>query len=444
MDDIKLRKAYEEAIYSYRPPWVQKWGISYVFIFLLIVVIGSAFIKYPDTVGANIEVTTLNPPVNLIANVNGKIDKVLVLNNAFVKKGNTLLLIESSAKWNDILYLEKELDKVSKFIEDGINTKNFDALAYSDKLSLGSLQTSYADFVGSYHEISDYYSFGYNLKEIEAKEQQLNDLLKVNHILSIRKELISSQLKVGLDQLSMDSMDYTIAGASKYSFNEHKQTILNTKNTVNEANKEEASSLANISQLKYEIQNFKIKNEIEGKNLLLKFKQKYQLLLSNLDAWKKTYVIVSPVNGKVNFATFWAENQYIKAGEVVVSVIPNEKANVKVRLLFPVQKSGKVKLGQRVNIKLENFPYNEYGILVGSISSISDVPNNLIPGKDGGNTMMYSADLKLNNGLVTSYKDTLPVVQQLYGTGEILTDDISLLMRYFSPLKAIFYERVKK
>jgi multidrug resistance efflux pump len=443
MFDIKLKKAYEDAIYNYRPPWVQKWGITYVFIFMLIIIVGSNFISYPDVVSAKAEISTINPPVHLMANVNGKINRVLVDNNTTVKKGIALLLLESSANWEDILYLKNTLAELSKFAETGSINRPIDLQKFSGKLSLGSLQSYYADFVGSYHELAEYYSFGYNLKEIEAKEQQLEDMMKVNKLLVERKQIINNQLKVGLDQMAMDSLDYSVAGVSKYSFNERKQTILNTKGTVNDAYKEEASNLSSISQLKYEIQSFKIKNEIEEKRLLMTLKQKLQILQSNLDTWEKSYVIESPVNGKVNFASIWAENQNVKAGEIVVSVIPNEKARAKVRVQFPIQKSGKVKNGQKVNIKLDNFPFNEYGMLRGKIDNKSDVPNNIVSNGEGGTIMMYSADVKLDNGLVTSYKVSLPLVQEMYGSAEILTDNTSLLMRFLSPLKAVFDERVK-
>jgi len=89
-------------------------------------------------------------------------------------------------------------------------------------------------------------------------------------------------------------------------------------------------------------------------------------------------------------------------------------------------------LGQRVNIKLNNYPFTEYGMLQGVIRSISEVP-------DGDN---YSLDVELSNGLVTNYGIELKFAQQIEGVAEIITEDQRLFQRVFNPLKALLKEHV--
>ncbi len=81
----------------------------------------------------------------------------------------------------------------------------------------------------------------------------------------------------------------------------------------------------------------------------------------------------------------------------MVSVVPEDDMMVKTRIKFPVLNSGKVKVGQRVNIKLENFPHQEFGMLVGKMGNISTVPNGAY----------YSADVILPKGLMTSLVEPL-------------------------------------
>ena len=59
------------------------------------------------------------------------------------------------------------------------------------------------------------------------------------------------------------------------------------------------------------------------------------------------------------------------------------------------------------------------------------------------NEMYFSADVFLSKGLITTYGDTLTNTQQLLGDAEILTDESSLLLRFFSPLKALIDEKIK-
>ena len=153
-----------------------------------------------------------------------------------------------------------------------------------------------------------------------------------------------------------------------------------------------------------------------------------------IDIWQQNYIISSPESGNVAFTNYWSENQVVNAGEIIVSIVPAETMQTIVRIQLPMQSSGKVKAGQRVNVKLENYPYSQFGFLQGKIESISAVPN-----KDD----LYTASVTLNKGLVTSYNKKLEMGQYLKGTAEVLTDDYSLLLRLFDPLKAFMDEGIR-
>jgi HlyD family secretion protein len=100
-------------------------------------------------------------------------------------------------------------------------------------------------------------------------------------------------------------------------------------------------------------------------------------------------------------------------------------------MLLPAIGAGKVKVGQKVNIRLDNYPYMEFGMLEGRIANISDIP-------DQG---MYYATVVFPDGLITSYGKALVFTQRLNGTAEIITNDIRLLHRILQPLKHILFEK---
>ena len=80
-----------------------------------------------------------------------------------------------------------------------------------------------------------------------------------------------------------------------------------------------------------------------------------------------------------------------------------------------------MKEGQGVNIRLENYPFEQFGLLHGKISSIS-----VMPGED-----KYWVTIELPEHLVTNQNKTLAFKQQLSGTTEIITEDLRLLERFF-------------
>jgi HlyD family secretion protein len=119
----------------------------------------------------------------------------------------------------------------------------------------------------------------------------------------------------------------------------------------------------------------------------------------------------------------------------VFNVVPEDAYNIIGKASVPVVGAGKVEVGQRVNIKLDNFPYMEYGLLEGEITNISMVP---VSNEKGS---YYTAEIGLSNKLVTNYKKELPFNQEMQGNAEIITKDRRLIERLVEPLVSIFRER---
>jgi HlyD family secretion protein len=95
--------------------------------------------------------------------------------------------------------------------------------------------------------------------------------------------------------------------------------------------------------------------------------------------------------------------------------------------------SGKVKPGQKVNIKFDNYPYMEYGMVEGKVNRISKVPTN----------DYYALEVDLPNGLTSTYGKTFEFNNEIQGSAEIITDDLRLIQRIFNPIKSLFKERIE-
>ena len=88
---------------------------------------------------------------------------------------------------------------------------------------------------------------------------------------------------------------------------------------------------------------------------------------------------------------------------------------------MPIAGSGKVKPGLRATIKLDNFPFQQFGILTGRVQNISPVPQ-----KD-----YYSVEISVNNTFETTYHKTIPFQQEMQGTANIITEDKRVAARIF-------------
>jgi hypothetical protein len=81
---------------------------------------------------------------------------------------------------------------------------------------------------------------------------------------------------------------------------------------------------------------------------------------------------------------------------------------------------GKVKEGQEVLIKLKSYPFEQYGMIRGTIKYISDVPY-----KDS--IFMSKVDFKIKGS--TDMKRPIHLKQGMMASAEIITQDATILQR---------------
>ena len=153
-------------------------------------------------------------------------------------------------------------------------------------------------------------------------------------------------------------------------------------------------------------------------------------LLAAIHAWEMSYCLIAPSDGRVQLLVQEAPNQYLSSGDIFARIVPKEGESWIGRALLPLQRSGKVKVGQRVIVRFTNFPDQEFGIVNGRLSSVS-----LVPSENN-----YMVEIVFPDGLITNYGKKLPVFYEMKATAEIVTDDLRLIERFFQPLKKILKE----
>jgi len=111
------------------------------------------------------------------------------------------------------------------------------------------------------------------------------------------------------------------------------------------------------------------------------------------------------------------------------AIIPSTEKGYIGKVKAKAQNSGKLQIGQKVKIRLANYPDREFGVIEGKLKTIS-----LTPDKEG-NLLL---DIELPNGLQTSYKKHINFQQEMTGTADIITEDLRLLERLLYQFRDIF------
>lgn len=153
-------------------------------------------------------------------------------------------------------------------------------------------------------------------------------------------------------------------------------------------------------------------------------------LMAAIRTWEMGYCLEAPSGGKVQLLLQEAPDQFLSAGDKFARIVPKEGEHWIGRALLPLQRSGKVKAGQRVIIRFMNFPDQEFGVVEGRVRSVS-----LVPAEDN-----YMVEIAFPDGLTTNYGKSLPVFYEMKATAEIVTDDVRLIEHFFLPLKKILKE----
>ena len=125
------------------PASLVAWGTTALFIVFILFFLGAWFIRYPDVILAQIEITTVNPPVTLTSRIDGRILELLAAEKDTVDKGEIIGVMETSALYGSVLSLESFINTQKEYT--ATHPDSFPA-----STGLGELQQSYSLFMVAY------------------------------------------------------------------------------------------------------------------------------------------------------------------------------------------------------------------------------------------------------------------------------------------------------
>ncbi|MEL6864563.1 MAG: hypothetical protein AAFP19_09095, partial [Bacteroidota bacterium] len=74
-------------ILGHPPGWMLRWGISLVMLVVLIGLVIAWLIKYPDIIEAPVRLTSQHPPIEVVSQQSGKLQRLLVVDQEMVEQG---------------------------------------------------------------------------------------------------------------------------------------------------------------------------------------------------------------------------------------------------------------------------------------------------------------------------------------------------------------------
>lgn len=406
------------------PRWIVRWGISLFFGCFLVALLLTTLLRYPDVISARLTLTTPTPPTGVVARATGKID-LRVRDGQRVKVGQVLGLIENSARFADVRRLEAALaDLRTALLRTNLNLLT---VILPDGLQVGELQPSYLNLNNALHAYRLAKQVGAYEKQIAAIRLRLGQYQNLQRQLEQQRTTRTEDLALADKLLNTNRKLFADRVIAEVDLNRSQQEYLRVKQQLEATETGLTNNQITIAQLEGQMADLAATLMQTNERLLTDIRTQHRQLESQLVTYRQTYWIEAPMAGRVTLLRFLTSRRFVTVGTELMTIVPRAQP-IYGQTFVPIAGSGKVQIGQRVNIKFDNYPYNEYGLVEGRVEAVSAVP------RDGA----YALRITFPKGLVTNYKKPLTFRQEMTGTADIITQDLSLFERIFYQIRSLF------
>jgi hypothetical protein len=415
-----------QTIFERPPTWHLRYGISGIFIMTLVILTSCWFISYPDVINAPIVLTTDPPPITMVAGSSGKL-KFIRDDETYIKVNEVIGYIEGSYKTEDFLTLASETDKIR---EELSSPENIRTINLNGDLKLGEIQQGYNQLVSVIKSFTVNDKLNLTEKKINYIQLRVQKYQLLNKQLEEQNSIQKEELLINEKKLDVNSKLFKGQVISELDYDQIRLSYLQIKRQFETSQNEILQNEILLSELRETIVELKSDEARVQSQLYNDITASFRSLQSQIEEMKRKYFLIAPFSGKLSILKFYTNNDFVTIGDKITTIIP-DAVHTQGMVTLSAAGSGKVKIGQDVNIKLDNYPFTEYGILSGKITSISSVPyeNN------------FFLHVQLPNPLITSHNRHLKFQQELSGTAEIITDDQNLLTRILNTLVYPFRQR---
>jgi hypothetical protein len=421
IDALELHSDEVRALLGTTPHWIIRSGQGYLLTLVVISLAITWFVHYPDQIDAPVTLTAANPPASVVAKNAG----YLVLwakDNEPVTEGQYLGYLTNTADVRAVVELERILGGVRSASRE--HPDSAFELPLARVSNLGDLEGPYQAFVKGVADFRVNRERRSQDLEQRALRRQIASYQDLIAQTQATNAILKQEFAVAQARHQMDSVLFSNDKLSPAEYLTQRRTYLAAQREYQSSGAVITSTRITIVQLEDRIRALVQQEEKQARDDLDAVQASLSRLDESVKTWEQAYVLKAPMAGRVALYSYWTDHQYIKAGEEILTVVASNEAFFG-KATAPVERSGKIRIGQTVNIKFANYPSEEFGIVNGLVQSISLLPRE----------RAYSVTIGLPNGLVTGYGKHLEFKQEMSGTATIVTEDLRLLERVLYQLR---------
>lgn len=407
-----------ENIFGNPPGWILNWGISSIFFFVVVCLGIAAFVRYPDKLYMSATVRSINPPIAIISKTLGEIDSITFTDKQYIHKGALLTNVRTTLNNNDLKQLEHFISKYQSIH----SLPNYLSIKVPKDLELGVINGSYTLLVQSFEDFQNTLQQNAVFVKIASLQNEINQINRLNESLAKQENFYQKDLNLSIKDFKRNIELNRSGVISDVDKEKAESKLLQENRNVENFRTNRINNDVRVQQLLTEMNTLKSDRAVEVSTKNLQINQLVDKIKGEIKEWRNIYQIKAITDGTITLSRSWSKNQFINQGDTLLTILPqNDNSPLFAIGNLPQKSSGNLKIGQKATLDIQDYPSNQYGVLIGEVEDISILPQ--------GNN--YLVKLKLPKDLKTTYNKTLPFKQNLEANVSIQTKEYSLLERLF-------------
>lgn len=425
--DVELNQI--ESLIGREPAWLLKSGTTLLFCILVLGLVLSFFVRFPDSINAEILFTSNAPPVNVTARIDGKIEKLFVTDGQLVERGQRLALLQNDANFEQITLLSQSL--IDFNIQHHISAPRLNKIINLDEL--GEVQSTYNAWLNAIKQLQHLSEYRTDLSNIESLLQLKEIYVELDK--DLQKQLTTSEQRMRLQSTRLESHSQLVKGGVLGSLDliDEQQERLSLSQSYDDLQIQLKRNQLSLIEAEKQIKELKFQRKANLAALENNVTQNTLRLKASIHDWEKKHLLTSPVSGMVSASLLWSEYQDVESGSTLMLIMQHHEAT-SARLYLPERGAATVRVGQRVKIEIDSYPKNQYGILTGKVDKVSK----LISPKG------YPVNITIPQEKKTNHGRTLLLTPGMTGKATIITEDYSLLERLFDVFISAYHNTLEK
>lgn len=420
-DDINSSSESIQDIIGTNPPFIVRWGNTFMFVICVVLISLCWVIEYPDTILSQVTIKTNVNPKPVAAKFDGKLIKLLVKDGELVKKGQHLGYLEGLATVTDVIELETNLARVDSMLvlNDWDKVKNLNFIKFN---RFGEIQNPFESFYISLQTLQAYWNGNLITGKKQLIQNEIKSIASLHSNLTEQEKELYKDLKLSEDEyktnlnlffdnviplMELQKIESKYI-SKKLAYKQLQNNILSNSNSQFASNKQLVDINDNIEQEK------------------LNFIKQLNILKNEISNWKHQFILTASDNGKISFAGSVEEFQPVSKGQDLFYIMPDNISYLG-EIYLDQYNLGKVESGQKVVIKLKSYPFEEYGVVRGEVDNISEIDIN----------KQYLVKVKLPYGIVTNLNKKLKFRFGMLGDAEIITKNTKVIDKVIYKLKRV-------